>query len=119
MPLVLASKIKFKEVSPTVICDYLKQHPQTLVVDVRTKAEFDGTADPNFGTLKGSINIPLQEFTQGLPQLEKYKNKEILVYCSHSHRSPQVAYLLMQHGFKRVVNMSGGMSVLQDTSCKK
>ena len=119
MPLVLASTIKFKEVSPALICDYLKQHPQTLLVDVRTKAEYDGTTDPIFGTLKGAINIPIQEFTQGLPKLEKYKDKEILVFCSHSHRSPQVAYLLMQHGFKKVVNMSGGMSVLQDTSCKK
>lgn len=119
MPLVPASTINFKEVSPASICDYITHHPETVLLDVRTKAEYEGTANPNFGTLKGALNIPLQELTQRLPELEKYKGKEILVFCSHSHRSPQAAYILTQHGFDKVVNMSGGMSVLQDTTCKK
>lgn len=119
MLLVPASTIKFKEVSPSTICDYIMHHPQTVLLDVRTKAEFEGTASENFGTLRGAINIPIQELTQRLSELEKYKDKEILVYCSHSHRSPQSAYFLMQHGFDKVLNMSGGMSVLQDSSCKK
>jgi len=95
------------------------RHPQTILLDVRTKAEYEGTVSENFGTLRGSINIPIQELTQRFSELEKYKGKEILVYCSHSHRSPQAAYFLTQHGFDKVLNMSGGMSVLQDSSCKK
>jgi rhodanese-related sulfurtransferase len=78
-----------------------------------------GKANPDFGTLKDAINIPIQELPQRLAELEKYKGKEILVFCSHSHRSPQAAYLLRQQGFDKVVNMAGGMSVLQDGSCKK
>ena len=119
MQLVLTSTIKFKEVSPTNICNYIMRHPQTILLDVRTKAEYEGTVSENFGTLRGSINIPIQELTQRFSELEKYKGKEILVYCSHSHRSPQAAYFLTQHGFDKVLNMSGGMSVLQDSSCKK
>jgi rhodanese-related sulfurtransferase len=119
MQLVLASTITFTEVLPTNICDYITQNPQTVLMDVRTKAEYEGRTDPKFGTLKGAINIPIQELSQRLPELEKYKDKEILVFCSHSHRSPQAAYLLKQNGFTKVVNMSGGMSVVKNTICKK
>lgn len=119
MQLVLASTIRFTEVSPATICDYIKRHPEAVLLDVRTKAEYEGTANPNFGTLKNAINIPIEELSHRLSELEKYKNKEILVFCSHSHRSPQAAYLLNQNGYAKVINMSGGMSVVQDTACKK
>jgi rhodanese-related sulfurtransferase/DNA-directed RNA polymerase subunit RPC12/RpoP len=119
MQLVLASTINFTEISPANICDYITRNSEAILLDVRTKAEYEGRANPNFGTLKGAINIPIQELLQRISELEKYKGKEILVFCSHSHRSPQAAYLLTQQGFDKVVNMAGGMSVLQDTSCKK
>lgn len=119
MQLVLASTINFKEESPSTICGYINLHPGILLLDVRTKAEFEGTANPNYGTLIGAINIPIQELSQRISELEKYKDKEILVFCSHSHRSPQASYLLTQNGYTNVVNMSGGMSVIADTACKK
>lgn len=119
MQLVRASTINFAEVSPSDICDYIKRHPKTVLLDVRTKLEYEGMASPNFGTLKGAINIPIQELPQRLSELEMHKGKQILVFCSHSQRSPQAAYLLTQRGFNKVANMAGGMSVLQDISCKK
>lgn len=119
MQLVSASTIRFSEVSPEAVCEYIKQHPEAVLLDVRTKAEYEGSRNPNFGTLKGAINIPIQELSGRLLELEKYKDKEILVFCSHSHRSPQAAYLLSQNGYTKVINMSGGMSVVKDTSCRK
>ena len=119
MKLVPASTIHFEEIAPATICNYIISHPDAILLDVRTKAEYEGTANPNYGTLKGAINIPIQELSQRLSELDKYKDKEILVYCSHSHRSPQAAYLLTQNGFSKVVNMAGGMSVVQDSTCKK
>jgi len=119
MQLVVASTIRFTEVSPAAICEYIMQHPNTVLLDVRTKEEYEGTANPDFGTLKGAINIPIQELSGRLSELEKYKDKEVLVFCSHSHRSPQAAYLLNQNGYAKVVNMSGGMSAVKDTNCKK
>ncbi|WP_158513022.1 rhodanese-like domain-containing protein [Flavisolibacter tropicus] len=119
MKLVPASTIHFEEIAPSTICSYIASHPDAILLDVRTNGEYEGTANPNYGTLKGAINIPIQELSQRLSELDKYKDKEILVYCSHSHRSPQAAYLLTQNGFIKVVNMAGGMSVVQDTTCKK
>lgn len=119
MQLVKASTIHFDAVEPEKICAYLTAHPQVLLLDVRTKEEYEGKADPDFGTLKNAINIPIQELSNRLNELAGYKNKEILVYCSHSHRSPQAAYLLTQNGFAQITNMAGGMSVVTDKQCKK
>ena len=47
-------------------------------------------------------------------ELEKYKDKEIVVYCSHSRRSPRASYILTRNGFKNVTNMLGGMSVWKE-----
>ena len=119
MNLVDAKTIHFKRIQPSAICDYIKQHPNAVLLDVRTKEEFEGKADPNFGTLKNAINIPVQQLESKLASIADLKNKEILVYCSHSHRSPQAAYLLSQNGFTNVTNMDGGMSIVEDKSCQK
>ena len=119
MELVKSSSITFKSIKPKSICSYIKSHPKTILLDVRTKEEFEGKADPDFGTLKKAINIPIQELENRISEISRYKNQEIIVYCSHSHRSPQASYLLTQNGFKNIINMSGGMSTLENKNCNK
>ena len=119
MDLVRKSSIKHTNVSPERVCQFIASKPNIILLDVRTKGEFDGTAEPNFGTLKNAINIPIDELQNRLSELGAYKGKTILVFCSHSHRSPRASYLLTQNGFKNVVNMEGGMSVMMDKRCKK
>ena len=111
MKLVEKSTITFKNISPENLCSYVAGKPSTLLLDVRTQDEFTGKAEVNFGRLKNAVNIPIQELEKRISELKKYKDKEIIVYCSHSHRSPQASYFLSQHGFTKVTNMSGGMSV--------
>ncbi len=82
-----------------------------LLLDVRTAEEFKGTAPDKFGRLKNAINIPVQELETRIKELDTYKDKEIIVYCSHSHRSPRASYLLTQNGFKKVSNMQQGMHI--------
>lgn len=117
MKLVEKTAIGFSSVEANDICAYIRKHPDAILLDVRTPEEFAGKADPDFGTLKNAINLPIQQLPAKLYSMEKYKNREILVYCSHSHRSPQVAYMLTQNGFSKVANMEGGLSILQDRSC--
>jgi rhodanese-related sulfurtransferase len=119
MKLVKQSSVTFSYIANDSICDYIQKHPKAILLDVRTKEEFEGKAEPNFGSLKNAINIPIQILQSKLKTISHLKNKEIIVYCSHSHRSPQAAYLLTQNGFTNVKNMSGGMSLLENNSCKK
>ncbi len=119
MKLVEKASITFGNIAPENICNYISKHPNVILLDVRTKAEFDGIPSPNFGTLKNAINIPLQELDTQLAGISNLKNKDIIVFCSHSHRSPQASYLLSQNGFKNITNMLGGMSVIQNNDCKQ
>lgn len=119
MPLVAKSSIKHTSVSPEKVCQFIAAKKDLVLLDVRTREEFAGTSEENFGTLKNAINIPVQELEGRLSELKAYKGKTILVFCSHSHRSPRASYLLTQNGFKNVVNMEGGMSVMNDSRCKK
>lgn len=112
MPLVDKASIHFNSIEPMAMCSFIEDMGKGNVVllDVRTREEFNGTALDKFGRLAGAINIPVQELTERLKELYQYKNKNIIVYCSHSHRSPRASYLLTQRGFKKVTNMQYGMS---------
>ena len=112
MKLVDKSTIVHKDIEPGKMCSLDEKN--VVFLDVRTPAEFNGTAQDKFGAIKNAINIPVQELETRINELEKYKDKEIIVYCSHSHRSPRASYMLTQNGFKKVTNMLGGMSVWKE-----
>jgi rhodanese-related sulfurtransferase/DNA-directed RNA polymerase subunit RPC12/RpoP len=112
MKLVDRSTIVHKNIEPDKMCSLDEKN--VVFLDVRTTAEFNGTAPDKFGAIKNAINIPVQELETRIKELEKYKDKEIIVYCSHSHRSPRASYMLTQNGFKHVTNMLGGMSVWKE-----
>jgi len=44
--------------------------------------------------------LPVQELEAKIELLAAYKDKEIIVYCSRSHRSPMASYIITQNGFK-------------------
>jgi rhodanese-related sulfurtransferase len=116
MKLVIKSTVKFNTIEPADLCKFIldKGKKNVVLLDVRTSEEFNGTAKEKFGKLGGAINIPVQDLEKRIVELAKYKNTEIVVYCSHSHRSPRASYLLMQNGFNKVTNMQFGMSEWQN-----
>ena len=117
MQLVKKSTVHFKTIQPVDLCKYIEKNPNVVLLDVRTKDEFEGKSNPNYGTLKNAINVPIQVLEDRISTLDPYKDKEIIVYCSHSHRSPRASYILTQHGFSNVTNMAGGMSAMKDDAC--
>ena len=122
MELVKKSTVTFSNIQPSALYSFVKAKGKTnvLLLDVRTPAEFAGTAAEKFGKLKGAINIPVQQLNERIAELDAYKNKPIIVYCSHSHRSPAASYLLTQHGFSKVSNLLHGMHTwLQDVTDKE
>lgn len=112
MELVDKSTIFHKNIRPEDMCAL--DISKVIFLDVRTPEEFNGSAEQKFGAIRNAVNIPMQELQARIAELEKYKEKEIVVYCSHSHRSPRASYMLTQAGFKKVTNMNGGMSVWKD-----
>lgn len=111
MQLVKKSSILFNQILPQDLFSYIQKKGagNIVLLDVRTPEEFSGTAPEKFGRLKNAINIPVQQLDARIKELDAYKQKEIIVYCSHSHRSPAASYLLTQKGFKKVTNLQYGM----------
>lgn len=118
MKLVEASAaVNFKHISANELCEYIKAHPKAILLDVRTKEEFEGKSRPNYGTVPGAINIPIQELEEKISTIDNLKHREIIVFCSHSRRSPRASYMLASKGFQHVTNMDGGLSELKDSPC--
>ena len=118
MAFVEKSTITFADLTFEQLCERIKANPKAILLDVRTPAEFSGTSTevPSFGHFKNAININVEELEKRVGELSKFKNQEVLVYCSHSHRSPRASYFLTTHGFKNVKNMAGGVSTLSTTT---
>jgi rhodanese-related sulfurtransferase len=114
MTLIKKSTIKFKNIDLEEMCKRIQDNPKIVLLDVRSPGEFNGSNKdiPTFGHFKNAININIGELEGRVNELSKYKNSEVIVYCSHSHRSPQASYFLGTHGFANVKNMAGGVSTL-------
>lgn len=73
----------------------------TVLLDVRTPAELKST-----GAIPGAINIPLDSLRERVDELPR--DKTIVLYCQIGLRGYVAARVLMQRGFTRVFNLSGG-----------
>ena len=80
----------------------LHARPPVLLLDVRTLGEHRS------GHLDGAVHIPVQELRSRIRELEKHRDREIVVYCASGARSLTATYLLQNHGFK-AVNLRGGI----------
>lgn len=79
---------------------------EAVVLDVRTPEEFEE------GHIPKATLIPLQELESRLGELDK--DETYLVVCRSGNRSAQASELLVQEGFKKVYNMTGGMNTWDD-----
>ncbi len=74
-----------------------------MILDVRTASEY---AD---GHLAGATNIDyyLESFQTEIGKLDR--NKQYLVYCRTAHRSGLAAQIMLDLGFTKIWDMSGGI----------
>jgi rhodanese-related sulfurtransferase len=76
---------------------------EIILLDVRTLEEYTA------GYIPGSLSIPIDTLEERKGELDR--QKLIIVFCkSGCSRSLKACMILKQQGFKRVVNMSGGIN---------
>ncbi len=73
-----------------------------IFIDVRTKQEHDTGHIPN------STHISIESLESRIDEIEKYKEKKIVVYCRSGNRSSKGTKILIKYGFE-AMNLSGGM----------
>lgn len=89
--------------SPDEVAEKLKTDRNILLLDVRTKTEWDS------GHMKSAHHIPLHELGRRTDELEKHKNREIICYCQTGSRSLTAAVRLKRLGYN-VADMKGGIA---------
>jgi rhodanese-related sulfurtransferase len=79
-------------------------NPDFIIIDVRTRAEFDS------GHIENAINLDYQaaNFADELEKLDKYK--AYLVYCKGGGRSKGAVDKMAELGFMEAYNMQGGIN---------
>ncbi len=75
-----------------------------LIIDLRNKENYEKSH------LTNSINIPINEITDMLNYLEKYKERSILLYCGIGHQSKTVGKVLVLNGFSKIYTLSNGIN---------
>lgn len=85
----------------------LKGPNPPFLLDVREPYE---TAQ---GIIDGAVVIPLGDLEARLNEVPK--DRPIVVYCRSGNRSSHAAALLLEKGFSRVENLTGGIGAWQRT----
>lgn len=66
----------------------------------------------------GGINIPVSKLKENINSISYNKTDEIIVICSAGIRSETSQSILIQNGYKNVVNLKGGLKALQKLNNK-
>ena len=75
-----------------------------LLLDIRAPADFKA------GRVIGSKNIPFADLTKRMSELEKHKDKPIVIICKTGQTSSSAANVLKKAEYTNVHRMSGGMA---------
>jgi rhodanese-related sulfurtransferase len=77
---------------------------EAIVVDIRDRKEFGE------GRITGSVNIPLNSLKSRVAELNKFKDKQIIVADKMGQHSAMAVKQLNAEGFSNVVRLNGGIA---------
>ncbi len=86
----------------------LMNRKSALVLDVREADEFAQ------GHLQGARHVPLSQLSTRLKELEKFRDKPVLVVCERGRRANAAAKLLKAQQFTQLNILKGGMLAWTD-----
>lgn len=85
--------------------ELLKESPNAVLLDVRTKEECDQ------GILENAKTLSITDSENFISEIEKMdKSKSYFVYCLAGGRSATACQIMDQLGFKETYNLMGGIS---------
>ncbi len=78
-----------------------------LVIDVRDTGEYEA------GHIAGARHVPEKQLAERLKELEKFKDRALIVVSRSGARSGAAVQVLRGNGFGEAVNLSGGIGAWQ------
>jgi rhodanese-related sulfurtransferase len=98
---------RFASLTPAAAVQ-LMNHEDVVVLDVREAAETIG------GKIARAIQIPVGAVAKRIGELDKHKDKTLLVYCKSGARAGIACKQLGKHGFDKVYSLNGGLMAWQE-----
>lgn len=84
----------------------MKDQEDVVVLDVRSNYEH------NVGRFKNAVTLDIdnfREFPEKIKELEQYRGKKILTYCTGGIKCEKASALLLKEGFEDVYQLHGGI----------
>jgi len=100
---------KFTKLSPGAAVQLMNNDDTAVFLDVRESSE---TAN---GKITKAIQIPVGSVKDRIAELEKHKDKAVVVYCKTGARSSIACNALTSNGFSNVYNLTGGIMSWQES----
>ena len=91
----------YRKISAEEALGMMQAHPDAIIVDVRTLAEFES------GHIQKAINIPNEHISNQPLELLPELDATILLYCRSGARSSQAARKLLSIGYTNVIDFGG------------
>jgi phage shock protein E len=91
-------------ISPQELLSQLDGGDAPLVIDVRSKREYES------GHVPGAVNIPHRELRDRLPEVSRAADSDIVVYCEAGPRARIAWGTLEDAGFTGVHDLKGHMA---------
>jgi rhodanese-related sulfurtransferase len=101
-PMLNRGAIGVANISPTEAV-VLMNRAKPLVLDVRNADEFAS------GHIQGAKNIPIAELSTRIKEIEKFKDKPVLVHCQKGPRAKAACAILREAHFAQIHNLEGGL----------
>jgi len=93
-------------ISPAQLTMLVNQH-EGVVVDLRDAADY------RQGHIVESINLPGARFAERVNELERYREKPVILVCKFGQSSAGAAKTLKAQGFTKVFKLGGGITEWQ------
>jgi len=87
----------------------IEDHPEALLLDVRTQTEWEQD-----GHLENATLIPHTELEARGDELPSEKDSLILLYCRSGNRSQDAAQTLVDLGFTNIIELESGINGWKD-----
>lgn len=98
-----------KSVTPAIATQLINKE-DAVILDIRPKKEW------TTGHITGARHIPMAELDRRMDELNKYKEKPVIVVCNLGQTAGAASKKLMAAGFSNVARLSGGMTEWKNQS---
>lgn len=81
-----------------------------VIVDIREMGSFQK------GHIIGAMNITFSQLNDKIKELNKYKDRPLIIVCDNDRNAAQAAKTLKKEGFENIFSMQGGINAWQSAS---